>query len=101
MQYSSTGGIPGEECPLCRAGTISLGEDRLLCVGECGGLLPMRNGYIWVIRATGDIDVDEDDQPLYWSNDDGWCDRATADVFNEDERLHGLLPIAGRWEELA
>lgn len=47
----------------------------------------------WVIRSAN-----------YWSNKDGWVDRASATVFSEKERDHiimlGHMPIEGcTWEE--
>jgi hypothetical protein len=35
--------------------------------------------------------------PLYWSNDFGWVDRSSADVFDENETVTLSLPIGGVW----
>lgn len=35
--------------------------------------------------------------PLYWSNEIGWVDRASADVFDENETVTLSLPIGGVW----
>ena len=33
----------------------------------------------------------------YWSNADGWVDRATADRFGPSDRKLCRLPVGGRW----
>lgn len=35
--------------------------------------------------------------PLYWSNDFGWVDRSSADVFDENDFATLSLPIGGVW----
>jgi len=39
---------------------------------------------------------DETGNPLYWSNDHGWGDRASATMFTLEECLSARL--IGRWE---
>jgi len=46
----------------------------------------------WMIE---DIIVD-----LFWSNSQGWVDRASADVFTEAEKEATRLPYGGRWVSL-
>jgi hypothetical protein len=45
----------------------------------------------WVIKHETD--------DLYWSNDLGYVDRASATVFTNDERLMFHLPMEGTWTE--
>lgn len=55
----------------------------------------------YVIRATNPADVDEETgAPLYWSNADGWVDRASADTFSAAETGELNLPIGGAWEKV-
>jgi len=51
----------------------------------------------WVIRSDDEKDF-ETDEPLYWSNTDGWVWRSTADRFSNAERNMSDLPIGGKWE---
>lgn len=37
------------------------------------------------------------EEPLYWSNVLGWCDRDSADLFTEAERNALTLPMDGTW----
>lgn len=37
------------------------------------------------------------DRDLFWSNDDGWTDRESADVFKEIETGTLNLPMDGEW----
>ena len=46
----------------------------------------------WMIE---DVIVD-----LFWSNSDGWVDRASADVFTDAEKETLRLPYGGRWVSL-
>jgi hypothetical protein len=46
-----------------------------------------------VIRA--DFNDGTDDEPLYWSNDDGWVALSTATVFSTEEK-NGPLPLESR-----
>jgi len=36
-------------------------------------------------------------QILYWSNDYGWVDRASATEFSKEEKKYLNLPINGVW----
>jgi hypothetical protein len=47
----------------------------------------------WVIAGP----IDPDDGQHYWSNTDGWVDRANTTVFDDQE---ANLPDGGRWEAL-
>jgi hypothetical protein len=46
--------------------------------------------------------VERDDitnQPLYWSNEDGWVDKGSATVFSKEEYLTTpYLPLGSEWE---
>lgn len=48
---------------------------------------------------TEDMDPDRLGEPLYWSNETGWCDKGSADVFSSAERDALTLPLGGIWEE--
>lgn len=50
----------------------------------------------WRIIAEDERDS-ETDQPLYWSNALGWCERNSADVFTEREAANLRLPVGGNW----
>lgn len=54
-------------------------------------LAPFVEVVEWVV-------VNEDDAYLYWSNEDGWGDRASATVFADGERPSLSLPQGGAWE---
>ena len=41
-----------------------------------------------------------EDEHTYWSNDLGWVDLASADVFADGERDSLSLPLGGRWVAL-
>lgn len=41
--------------------------------------------------------VNDDDENLYWSNEDGWGDLASATVFARGERDAVRLPLDGSW----
>jgi hypothetical protein len=45
----------------------------------------------WVVKHETD--------DLYWNNDLGYVDRASATVFTNDERLMYHLPLEGTWTE--
>lgn len=54
----------------------------------------------FVIRSNDEAD-DETDEALYWSNVDGWVDRASATVFTLKETKHLDLPSGDcSWEEV-
>jgi hypothetical protein len=44
----------------------------------------------WIIENVNDRD-------LYWSNELGWANRASATPFAEHEAMRFSLPIEGRW----
>lgn len=44
------------------------------------------------IRATCERDS-ETDEPLWWSNEDGWVDEASATTFTDREREYLRLPV--------
>ncbi len=46
----------------------------------------------FVVRSNDERDS-EDGSPLYWSNGQGWVDRASATVFSEAERDAFDLPM--------
>jgi len=52
----------------------------------------------FVIVSTSE--VNEEDKPLYWSNNAGWVDLCNADEFSKKERNSLNLPIDGKWAEL-
>ena len=60
----------------------------MLTCAECGALIEEH-----VIRS--DADDPLDGEPLYWANDQGWVDRASADTYPDRA---GNLPDGGRWE---
>ena len=37
------------------------------------------------------------DDELYWSNEDGWVDINSSDIFTDEERNKVNLPMEGRW----
>ena len=39
------------------------------------------------------------EQGLWWSNTDGWCDN-TRSLFTKDERNTFNLPMGGKWIEV-
>jgi|TARA_R110000824_G_scaffold273617_4_gene462127 hypothetical protein len=47
--------------------------------------------------STTYVIVANSDEPLYWSNTDGWGDRETADTFTFDDTLRLNLPLEGTW----
>ena len=51
-------------------------------------------GYIAGISVQAEID-EETQEPLYWSNDDGWVSRDTATQFDSNNYT---LPHGGAWE---
>lgn len=53
---------------------------------------------LWVIRLNC---ADPDAEPLWWSNEDGWVDARTADVFTEYEHRRLRLPAGGVWERVS
>jgi hypothetical protein len=54
---------------------------------------------IMVIRGGSDP---LDDQPLFWSNQDGWVDLSSAEAYTEAEVKSGKfdLPYCGEWINL-
>ena len=48
----------------------------------------------YVIVSLREYDT-ETEEPLYWSNEDGWVSRDTATVF---ESTNYELPYGGQWE---
>lgn len=42
--------------------------------------------------------IESDEEPLYWSNIDGWVDLASADRFSEEEMNAYRLPFHGWWK---
>ena len=51
----------------------------------------------YLVESTTDWD-EETITPLFWSNEDGWVDRASATIFPTKEGLN--LPIGGKWVEV-
>jgi hypothetical protein len=39
----------------------------------------------------------ESDRNLMWSNEDGWIDTPTFDLFSDIEKAFLRLPVEGRW----
>jgi len=52
----------------------------------------------WRIRATDPADTNDEGNPLYWSNSDGWVDRGDADVFVTADHQRVSRPVGGEWE---
>lgn len=52
---------------------------------------------LWVIRYSRESGQEE---PLWWSNDDGWVDARSATVFTDEQHLVLRLPLQGKWELL-
>jgi hypothetical protein len=52
-----------------------------------------------LIRSKTEKD-DQTQQPLYWSNKDGWVDKKSADRFRPFEKASLRLPIGGEWVKL-
>lgn len=50
----------------------------------------------WKIKCVDAVDDDGD--PLYWSNEIGWTGKGDADRFSQKERDEFNLPIGGEWE---
>jgi hypothetical protein len=50
----------------------------------------------WRIKSINE--VDEDGDPLYWSNEFGWTERKEAERFDEGEKNAFNLPMGGEWE---
>lgn len=46
------------------------------------------------------ITNEDDDEPLFWSNADGWGFLSTATIFTRDEANELNLPIGGKWISL-
>jgi hypothetical protein len=58
----------------------------------------------WIIRSRVEQD-DETGAPLYWSNQDGWVDRESADLYTEQDynsyRASPIKIIGGAdWEQV-
>jgi hypothetical protein len=62
-----------------------------------GNVMNLENLY--VIRGKDDL---TDSQPLFWNNEDGYCDLSQAAVYLETEVKAGKynLPIEGEWQNL-
>jgi len=62
---------------------------------------PFHDGHLlnagWRIVLKGE--KGEDGETLYWSNDDGWVDKDSATLFDNDERVeYAHIPQGGEWE---
>ena len=53
----------------------------------------------YLIESTIETDL-ETGEPLYWSNLDGWVDKASADAFMKSETLFLSKPSGGVWVEV-
>lgn len=53
---------------------------------------------VFDVLSGPDWEHDEHSDPLYWSNDQGWVDRDSCDVFDQTERDTLRLPVGGTWE---
>lgn len=51
---------------------------------------------VWY-RIVGEEELDEDGSCLFWSNELGWVDKESADVFSLEERMTLELPVGGAW----
>lgn len=40
------------------------------------------------------------DPTTFWSNEDGWVDQDSADLFSRDEQTYLTLPVEGYWVPL-
>ncbi len=49
------------------------------------------------IKSTADVD-DETGESLYWSNEDGWVSKHSADKFSLADTSNLRLPTGGEWE---
>lgn len=62
-------------------------------------LLAMGAGLPWYeIRSTTEKDLNTG-APLYWSNEFGWADEPSADLYSAEDTLRLNLPISGEWVE--
>ena len=52
---------------------------------------------VYLIRSTTEYGWGGKRDPLYWSNEDGWVDKANATKFKAWEIWHLRLPIGGVW----
>ncbi len=43
---------------------------------------------------------DDDDEDLYWNNENGWGDWLSATVFTQNERDRFNLPVGGAWKQI-
>lgn len=51
----------------------------------------------WMI-VSSTLRTDDGEEPLYWSNENGWVESDCADRFTESEKKRLNLPIGGEWE---
>ena len=54
--------------------------------------MPMKNKYV--------IQRLDEDEVLFWSNEGGWFDLDSADIFTEEETEKVNLPMGGQWIQL-
>jgi hypothetical protein len=52
----------------------------------------MRKTYGFKNVIFGGVDS-SDDQPMFWSNDDGWVDLSNATLFSDEEKARFDLPL--------
>jgi hypothetical protein len=69
---------------------IALDEDSFVLQ-----IIEENEGYVVISTTEKD---DETDEPLYWSNDDGWVDLGSATRFSSEEKKKLDLPIGGKWK---
>jgi hypothetical protein len=43
------------------------------------------------------LNIECDDETLFWSNADGWVDRSSATSFSHQEMKEFNLPVGGMW----
>lgn len=79
---------------------IDRGTDRLMVPAAVARSMTTPTGDAWVMTAVGD---DEEEPQLWWNQDDGWGDLASATVYPD---RNGTLPNIGmeegsvRWQRL-
>jgi len=47
---------------------------------------------MWLIKEEYSVE-----EPLFWSNNDGWVDKDSADRFTEEQKENLNLPDGGKW----
>lgn len=63
-------------------------------------MLALGEGKPWfVIRSTVEKEYDTQ-EPLYWSNLDGWVDKESADLYSAEDTLTLNLVLNSEWVEL-